>query len=83
MELSEKHVKVVDRSSVDHEFVPVAAGGESWVFSLYLGDDLLEVPGEGEDVTMLLLAELEVSSHSLVEVDDFVGFLLTGGSDIT
>ena len=34
--------------------------------TLYISDDLREVPGEGEHIGMLLLRELGVDSHTLV-----------------
>jgi hypothetical protein len=36
------------------------------VSTLYISDDLREVPGEGEHIGMLLLRELGVDSHALV-----------------
>lgn len=76
MEFSEKNVKVNNGSAVDHELVPVSASWHHFVIGLELRDDLLEVPWEGEHVSMLLLTKNEVSSNSLALCLDASLFLL-------
>lgn len=55
MELSEEVIEGNDGSSVGHELVPVGGLAHNFVISFELIDDLLEVPGEGEDVSVLVL----------------------------
>ena len=75
MELSEECVEVNDSSGVDHELVPVGTIGHHLVLGLELRDYLLEIPGEGKNVTMLLLAEYNIGSNSLVVGFDTCFFL--------
>ena len=65
VELSEKDIEVNDRSGVNHEIVPVGALAHDLVFCLELLDDLWEVPWESKNISVLLLAEDEIGSHSL------------------
>lgn len=70
VELPEKSIKIDNRSRVVHELVPVVALWQGGVLSLHLRDDLFEIPRESQHIAVFGLAELHVSSNSLVELGE-------------
>jgi hypothetical protein len=64
MELPEEDVEVYDGASVINKGVPIPSDPATGVEFL---NDFLEVPWESEHVGMLLLVELLICPHSLVE----------------
>lgn len=81
MELPKKIIKGNHRSSIDHKFVPVRAFAHNFVLCLLLLDDLLEIPWEGEDITVFALAENEICTDFavvLLKTGLFLSFRLSG-----
>lgn len=76
VELSEQGVEVKNGSRVHHKLVPVCTLGHHLVLVLEFRDDFLEIPWEGKNITVLLLAENNISTHSLVVCFDTSLFLL-------
>ena len=64
MELTEKRVELEERARVASPSAPERAASKRTVLSLEFIDDLVEVPGEGQDVGVLLLRELSINSES-------------------
>lgn len=67
VELAEELVELEGRV-IEDELVPVVALGQGTVLALEVGDDFLEVPGEGQDVGVLLLRELSVNAEALISL---------------
>jgi hypothetical protein len=66
MEFSEKSIKLIDSVGMNI-FVPIARGWESFM-TFIVANDLLKVPWESENISVLLLIESHINSQSLVFV---------------
>lgn len=87
MELAEELVELEGRI-VEDELVPVVALGQGTVLALEVVDNLLEVPGEGQDIGVLLLGELSINAETLVSLvqlylrfNGLLDFKLTKGAE--
>lgn len=70
VELSEQNVEINHGARVYHEFVPVSVSAHWFAALLELADDLLEVPGEGENVSMFVFVEGDIGSHHFLMFSD-------------
>jgi hypothetical protein len=66
MEFSEKRIKLIDSVGMNI-FVPIARGWESFM-AFIVTNNLLKVPWESENISVLLLIESHINSQSLVFV---------------
>lgn len=77
MEFAEKFIHLKG-AVVEHKFVPESALLDG-THLLVVTDDLLEIPGEREDISMLLLIECHVNTEfpvSLLNIDSGLFLLL-------
>ena len=83
VEFTEKRVELKERARVASPSAPERAASKRTVLSLEFIDDLVEVPGEGQDVGVLLLRELSINSESGIFRGDinFTSLLLSLGND--
>lgn len=85
VEVSEQVVEVNHCSSVQHEFVPVG-GLTHWFEALFeIRDDLLKVPRESQNVSVLVFVEGDVSPDDSLVLGyaSFLFWFHIGGDNVT
>jgi len=76
VEFSEQVIEIDDGPGVNHELVPVIAGGKWTMLGFVRLDDFGVVPGECKNIAMLVLIELVICTHFLIVLKNgFIGLV--------